>query len=95
MSSSPAGSAVQPCGAAPPAGSNQTVSPQKESWISIKLVDQDNHPVAGEPFRVKLPDGTIVEGQLDRHGVAKISGIDPGSCQVSFPNRNAPDWKHL
>jgi type VI secretion system secreted protein VgrG len=95
LSSSPAGSPVQSCGSAPESGSNQTVSPVKQSWISIKLVDQDNHSVPGEPFRIKLPDGSIVDGQLDKKGLARISGIDPGSCQVSFPNRDAKDWKHL
>lgn len=93
MTSSPAGSSVQPCGSPPPAGSEQTISPDKKSWISIKLVDQDDHVVPGEPFRIKLPDGSSVEGQLDLGGQARISGIDPGNCQVSFPNRTASDWK--
>lgn len=94
MTASPAGSAVQSCGAET-SSSSQTVDSKKKSWIAIKLVDETNHPVPTEPYRIVLADGSAIEGVLDARGSARINGIDPGSCRVSFPNRNAPDWKHL
>jgi hypothetical protein len=95
MSSSPAGSPCSSCGSSSDSSSpsNQNVSPNKTHWIAIQLVDEDSHAVAYEDYSVALPDGTVVEGCLDKHGRAKITGIDSGSCQVSFPNRDADNWK--
>lgn len=95
MSSSPAGSSSPTCGTAPEpsSGSNQTVSPSKTHWIAIQLVDEGGHAVPGEDYTVTLPDGTTVEGCLDEHGRDRISGIDSGTCKVSFPNRDSKDWQ--
>ena len=90
MSRAPAGSPVQSCGS-PPA--DTVVSPEKKSWIAIELVDEDNKPVPYEDYRVTLPDGTPIEDSLDDKGRSKITGIDPGTCKVSFPNRDGKDWK--
>jgi hypothetical protein len=30
---------------------------------------------------------------LDSEGRARVDGIDPGTCKVSFPDRDAKDWK--
>ncbi len=91
LSSAPAGSPVQSCGSPPPA--DTVVSTDKKHWIAIELVDEDGKPVPGENYKIKLPDGTEIEDSLDDKGRAKISGIDAGSCKVSFPNRDAKDWK--
>ena len=68
-------------------------SRNKTSWVLIELVDEKSAPVPAERYRVELPDGSIVDGVLDRKGRARIEGIDPGSCKVSFPERDAKDWK--
>ena len=91
MSPAPAGSPTQSCGDAPTP--DTPVSPEKKSWIAIKLVDQANKPIPREAYRVKLPDGSTVEGDLDAKGCARIGGIDPGTCVVTFPNIDARDWK--
>jgi len=69
------------------------VSPDKTSWVEIELIDDDGLPVAFEPYVIDLPDGSEIEGTLDGRGQARIEGIDPGTCQVTFPNRDAKDWK--
>jgi hypothetical protein len=73
-------------------------SPQnkdKKSWIEIHLVDDEGDPVAGERYRVTLPDGsTLAEGTTDENGFARVDHIDPGTCKVTFPNIDGRAWKN-
>lgn len=67
---------------------------KKKSWIEIELRDDKGKPMAGEPYRVTLPDGeTVAEGTLDEKGFARVDGIDPGTCKVTFPKRHKTCWK--
>lgn len=87
-----AGQTVQTCGQQPPAsppGQNAAT----KTFIEIELVDEEGNPVAGEDYEVKLPDGSVVDGSLDANGVARVSGIDPGTCQITFPNLDTSAWK--
>ncbi|MGB9466239.1 MAG: hypothetical protein WBR10_14110 [Candidatus Acidiferrum sp.] len=90
MSSAPACSPTQACGAAPPA--QTTISPTKTSWVSIELVGDDGKPVPGEAYQITLPDGSVVQGSLDEKGRAKVNGFDPGTCKVTFPNLDKDAW---
>jgi hypothetical protein len=63
-----------------------------KTWIAIELKDNDGDPVAGEPYKLELPDGRIIEGNLDPMGTAEVSGIDPGQCKVTFPRRAGSTW---
>jgi type VI secretion system secreted protein VgrG len=66
----------------------------KKSWIEIVLVDDDDKPVPGEAYRITLPDGTtLAEGTLDENGFARVDGIDPGTCQVTFPDLDKDSWE--
>lgn len=66
----------------------------KLSWIEIELLDADGEPVPGEPYKVTLPDGsTVAEGTLDGKGFARVDGIDPGTCKVTFPARDKSCWE--
>jgi hypothetical protein len=65
----------------------------RRAWIAIRLVDDDGRPVPNEPYRIVLPDGSTTEGTLDARGYARVDDIDPGTAQVSFPNRDAADWR--
>jgi len=67
---------------------------EKKSWIEIELVDDDNKPVAGEKYEITLPDKTVAKGTLDAKGVARVDGIDPGSCQISFPELDKSAWNN-
>lgn len=95
MSSSPAGSCAPSCGSPPDSSStsSQAISPSKTHWIGIQLVDEKGHPVAGEDYRVTLPDASVIEDSLDAHGKARISGIDSGKCLVCFPNLDQQLWQ--
>ena len=74
-------------------GAGQQGPEDKTHWIEIKLTDEQGKPVPGEPYRVVLPDGqTAVEGTLDEKGMARVEGIDSGTCTVTFPNRDKSAW---
>jgi hypothetical protein len=68
---------------------------QPKHWIEIQLVGEDNKPIAGEPYKITLPDGTVDSGTLDEKGSARVDGIDAGTCQVTFPNRDKDAWQSL
>lgn len=67
---------------------------EKKSWIEIVLQYRDGKPVPGEPYCIVLPDGvTAAEGTLDEKGFARVDGIDPGMCKVTFPRLEKQAWK--
>ena len=72
---------------------NNKKNEDKKSWIALTLVDELGNPVAGQKYRVTLPDGhTLAEGTTDAEGNAKVSNIDPGSCKITFPNLDQDVW---
>ena len=75
------------------AASVVTADPSRPDWVAIALVAPDGTPVAGEPFVVELPGGKQIHGKLDNLGKVRIEGVDPGTCKVSFPERDAKEWK--
>jgi type VI secretion system secreted protein VgrG len=78
---------------APTHNPNDPDNQKKKSWIEIQLNDEDGNPVPGEPYKVTLPDGTtIADGTLDNKGFARVDNIDPGTCQVTFPNLDKEAW---
>jgi type VI secretion system secreted protein VgrG len=65
-----------------------------KTWIEIKLVDDEGNPVPGERYEVTLPDGKkVAKGTLDHNGFARIEGIDPGTCKVTFPRLDKDSWE--
>lgn len=63
------------------------------SWIEIELVDEEDEPVPDVQYRIELVDGSIREGRTSPEGRARITGIDPGTCKVSFPDLDGSAWK--
>jgi hypothetical protein len=73
----------------------QTTSEPKLTWIEIVLVGEDDKPIPGEAYRIELPDGSTQDGWLDGKGFARVDGIDPGNCQVTFPRLDKDAWKRI
>ncbi len=93
----PVGGGVATCGSGATLGSSAVdeagaENNKKKSWIAIRLVDHKGRPVPGEEYRIVLPDGTAVEGDLDQRGFVRINGIDPGTCKIAFPNLDRTSW---
>ncbi len=78
--SSPNRQMLQPCNAT-------------KAWIEFRLVDQNNQPMAGEPYRVRLPDQSIMTGKLDEEGKVRFDGIAPGQASICFTNIDEREWR--
>jgi hypothetical protein len=72
--------------------SSSSSTPEK-TWVDIQLVDPDGNPVAGAKYKLKITDGSVRDGSLDGDGRVRVSGIDPGSCTVWFPDYDAKEWR--
>ncbi len=90
---------IAPLEAAPPveAGPERPYvkDESKAGWVEILLVDEQNRPAAGEPYRVRLPDGSVAEGRLGPNGLLRLEGIDSGECEVSFPLLHLDAWERV
>ena len=78
---------------APTHDPNSPENADKTHFIEITLVDQEGNPVAGEPYKVTLLDGSVADGTTDSQGYARVDNIDPGNHQVSFPQLDQSTWK--
>ena len=91
----PAGPAqpVLPCGFSPPPPAPPPSPDPNKTFIEIALVDRAGAPVAYEAYRVLTPSGETVDGSLDEDGLARLEGLDPGQCQVTFPDIDGRLWR--
>ena len=64
-------------------------------WIEFQLVDQDNQPVPGEPFRVRLPDQSLVTGTLDNEGKVRFERLIAGQATICFTGMDEKEWRPL
>jgi hypothetical protein len=65
------------------------------AWISIELVDEDGNAVPNVDYKVECDDGRVRTGTTNLAGKAREEGLHDGSCKISFPSLNAPDWKKV
>jgi hypothetical protein len=70
-----------------------TTTAPTTTWITVRLVDEDDRPVGHARYRVTLPDGHIREGRLDANGSVHLDGIDPGTCEVTWPDYDGEAWE--
>jgi type VI secretion system secreted protein VgrG len=71
------------------------VEPVETTWIEIEMVDEADMPVAGERYEIKQGDKVIRTGTLDANGFAHIDGVEPGTCDISFPNLDMAAWERI
>ncbi len=64
----------------------------KVHWIEIRLINEQQNPVAGETYRLTLPGGDTTGGTLNDDGLARHDNIEGGTCRVCFPNLDAREW---
>ncbi len=66
---------------------------EKKSWIKLKMVDEEGNPVTGVGYKVTTPDGRVASGSTDKDGKAEVKNIDPGNCEVTFPDLDKDAWE--
>ncbi|HBY61033.1 MAG TPA: hypothetical protein DEH78_14515 [Solibacterales bacterium] len=64
-------------------------------WIEFQLVDKLHNPIPGEPYKVRLPDGSSHTGTLDGEGKVRFDPIVGGQATISFPGLDAKEWFSL
>lgn len=52
--------------------------------MAIQLAGEDDKPLPGVAYRILLTDGSARDGGLNAQGSARIDGIGPGTCMVTF-----------
>ena len=89
---SPVQGAAAPCGTPPTPPTTKDPSTEK-TWIEYQLVDEDGISVPGAQYRVKTPDGSMIDGAFDGKGKARIPTIDPGNCKIWLLDVDGKEWK--
>jgi hypothetical protein len=91
------GASAPPPTVAPPPRKRARQAPAPEvrqkTWIEIELLDEKGAPVPSEPYSILLPDGSTRTGNLDALGRARVDDIDPGMCEISFPEIDRSAWR--
>ncbi|MCZ6678718.1 MAG: type VI secretion system tip protein TssI/VgrG, partial [Candidatus Poribacteria bacterium] len=74
----------------------QTEEEQKKTYIEIELLDEEDKPVTGERFWLKLPDGKIAQGRTDELGIAKVAGLkEEDGYKICFPDLDKDMWEAI
>lgn len=79
----------------PPENEDKAEEEGKTSWIEIELVGEDDKPIPGEKYKIKLPDGSVAEGTLDEKGFAREESFEKGNCKVTFPDLDKEAWEKI
>lgn len=75
------------------AGSPSLASSLETGWIEIALVGEDDQPLGGVAYELKLPNDTVRRGTLGDDGVLRAEGIAEGECKISFPELDEEAWE--
>jgi len=67
--------------------------PEQTYTLDFDLVDPYGDPMPRAAYEVKLPDGTVVRGNLNVRGQASITGIrQAGNCEITFTDFDQDAW---
>jgi hypothetical protein len=59
---------------------------RERTWVEIELTDMEGNALPRERYWIKLPDGSVREGALDAQGRAYFDDLDPGACEIRWPD---------
>ncbi|KAF0812069.1 hypothetical protein IGB42_03346 [Andreprevotia sp. IGB-42] len=70
-------------------------TPVAKTWIEIQLLGEDDKPIPGEKYEITLSNGLVLSGYLNAEGLARVDGLDPDTCQISFPELDKDAWSPI
>jgi hypothetical protein len=76
-----------------PAKTEAPAQDQETTWIEIQLLDFNDKPLAGHPYELELPDGTVRKGTVNAEGLARVTGIDPGQCKLTWKRQTVETYR--
>ncbi|QDE94790.1 hypothetical protein BHS05_02275 [Myxococcus xanthus] len=76
----------------PPPQTSEEAPVEEQTWLAIELKDEEGNPIPHARYLVTLPDGSTREGTLNKNGYARVDGVNPGQCQVTFPELDGQSW---
>lgn len=56
-----------------------------KDWIEVVLKDELGDAIPDQKYIIYLPDGKIVNGELDSNGYMRVENICTGSIKIKFP----------
>ena len=68
------------------------VDPASDDWIGFQLVDLDDNPLADRTVTIASANGARRTARSDAAGVATISRIASGPCQVTVAELSHTSW---
>ncbi|MFL0799396.1 MAG: hypothetical protein K6L80_03015 [Agarilytica sp.] len=54
-------------------------------WIELKLLYDDDEPIANEKYWIRDKDGNEYTGTTDEQGMARVKDVTDGYCEIKFP----------
>lgn len=89
---------VQADGSSAARGSEPAITPsqmkpkvQEMDWIEVQVFFSDG-TVFGGKCSIELPGGRKVVGAPDKGGLVRLDSVDPGQCNVTFPDLDSAMW---
>jgi len=61
------------------------VSSEPTAWVEVIVTDSQGEPYVG-PYRLELPNGRTMSGDLNAGGRVRVEGIEGGTCNLLFPD---------
>ena len=65
---------------------------EETDWLEVQVFDQDDRPVAGVEYLVKLTDGKSRKGTTNSGGILCFEGIPSGDCSVELLSVDEQAW---
>jgi hypothetical protein len=78
---------------APPLRRPTRAEPKPKTWVEVVLVGEDDRPISGKRYMIKLPDGSVRSGFLNQRGTVRLAEIDPGDVEIRFPELDQDAWE--
>jgi hypothetical protein len=60
-----------------------------KDWMELQLDGEDGKPLANAGYTLRMPDGSVRKGKLDKDGYAKEENLPPGRIDVDFDPRES------